>query len=162
MNTFLEIEDPINLYHAERHIPSEANMEVPPPSAPSACVHLLTPKGTIFHIRRQRNNCNAILLLMTTYRQDIITYFCYTCVWDLLFTHFSGQCFKNMRKRTCQPFKVFMLKINYFTTISFKSNTSTWVSWPSGFSHFSKWPTGWLSGNTTAGLLVLLLTQALH
>ena len=30
--------------------------------------------------------------------------------------------FQNMHKHTCQPFKVFMLKIN-FTTILFKSNT---------------------------------------
>ena len=28
---FFKIENPINLYHAERHILSEPNMEVPPP-----------------------------------------------------------------------------------------------------------------------------------
>ena len=57
-------------------------------------------------------------LLITTYRQDIRTNF--SCVHDrsTLFRAVS----QNMHKRTCHPFKVFILKIN-FTTISFKSNT---------------------------------------
>ena len=36
LNTF-EIEDPINLYHAERHIPSEPNIKVSSLSACSIC-----------------------------------------------------------------------------------------------------------------------------
>ena len=53
-------------------------------------------------------------LLVTTSRQDIRTNF--SCVHCLL------TFFQNMHKRTCHPFKVFILKIN-FTTISFKRNT---------------------------------------
>ena len=48
-----------NLYYAERHIPSELNMEVPPPpkkKKPCAGVYQSTPKGTIFHIWRRRND----------------------------------------------------------------------------------------------------------
>ena len=39
LNTFFKIEDPINLYHAERDIPSEPNVEVPPRSHPSERVY---------------------------------------------------------------------------------------------------------------------------
>ena len=49
MEYFFRIEDPINVYHAERHIPSEPNMEVPSPER-------VCPSGPIFHIWRRRNN----------------------------------------------------------------------------------------------------------
>ena len=72
----------------------------------------LTPKGTIFHIWRQE----TMHLLMTTYRQDIITNF--SCVCDgSTVTHFSRQFIKictNIHCTCpCQRFKVFMLNINF-------------------------------------------------
>ena len=48
--------------------------------------------------------------------------------------------FQNMHKHTCQPFKVFMLKIN-FTTILFKSNTKFSRAPNANFRKISVWKT---------------------
>ena len=73
----------------------------------------LTPKGTISHIWRQE----TMHLLMTTYRQDIMTNFSCVCdgstvypffraVYQLICTNIHCTC-------PCQQFKVFMLNISF-------------------------------------------------
>ena len=67
LNTFFKIEGPINLYHAERHILSEPNMEVSPPEHVSICEHLREP----FFIYGGKETMH----LLTTYCQDTMANF---------------------------------------------------------------------------------------
>ena len=97
---FFKIQDPINLYHAEWHIPSEQNMEVPPP-APA-------PAWGCVSIRKLPKEPLSIYGGEETYRQDI------TCV-------IHGRSFPKYTQAHLST-EVFMLK-NNFTTLSFKSNT---------------------------------------
>ena len=116
---FFKIEEPINLYHAERHILSEPNMEVcpPPPRPPSECIcPSLDSQGNHFSYMEAKKQWQHII--------ETLWLILVVCTIDLLFTHFFRVVYQNMHKRTCpcQKFKVFTLKIN-FTTILFKSNT---------------------------------------
>ena len=74
---FFKIEEPINLYHAERHILSEPNMEVcpPPPPPPPLRVHL-----SIVRLAREPFFIYGGKETMTTYHRDIMTNF--SCVHD--------------------------------------------------------------------------------
>ena len=104
---FFKIQDPINLYHTEWHIPSEQNMEVPPPAPAPAwgCVSIRKlPKEPLSIYGGEE----TMHLLMMTYRQDI------ACV-------IHGRSFPKYTQAHLST-EVFMLK-NNFTTLSFKSNT---------------------------------------
>ena len=59
-------------------------------------------------------------LLMTTYCQDIMANFCGMHDRSTVYPFFRT-IFQKVHKRTCQPFQLLVLKIN-FTTILFKSN----------------------------------------
>ena len=63
LNTSFKIEGPINLYHAERHIPSEPNMEVPP--LERVCLS----------VNSQGNHFPYMELMCPSVGQDIMTNF---------------------------------------------------------------------------------------
>ena len=86
-------------------------MEVPPRPPARASIYKLPRE--IFSIY---GGDETMYLLMTTYRQDTMTNF--RCVRDksTVFTVFYP--FSPIHKRTCQPFKVFMLKIKNDTKFS--------------------------------------------
>ena len=125
------------------------------PPTPSACPSVNS-QGNRFPYTEVKKQCNFIVNDNVSSRHHNLFQL---RAWPTVYLFFRAV-FWNMHKHTCQPFKVFMPKIN-FTTTSFKSNSSTWASWPLVFSHFSTWPTGWPSGNWRAHC-VLLLAQAHH
>ena len=76
---FFKIADPINLYHAERHILSKPNMEIsqppptpqpPPPPGPKCMCPSVNSQGNHYPYMDAKKQ-----LLMTTYRHHISTNF---------------------------------------------------------------------------------------
>ena len=114
---FFKIKDPINLYHAERHILIETNVEVPPPPLPPPaqcrCPSVNSQGNHFPCLWRQE----TVHLLMMTYHQDIMTNFICVCDRYTVIYPFFRAVYQNMHKHTCpcERFKVFMLKINFTT-----------------------------------------------
>ena len=84
LDIYFKIEDPINLYHAERHISSEPNIEFPRPPLPRARVSICTLPREPFFIHEDEETMH---LLVTTYSQDIMTNS--GCVFFSVFLAFS-------------------------------------------------------------------------
>ena len=83
LDTYFKIEDPINLYHAERHISSEPNIEFPRPPFPERVCPSALPREPFFIHEDEE----TMRLLVTTYSQDIMTNS--GCVFFSVFLAFS-------------------------------------------------------------------------
>ena len=105
LNTFFKIEGPINLYHAEQHNTKRAKHGSFPPWAHVSICKLPREPFSIY------GGKETMHLLMTTYRQDIMTNFGCVCNRSTVtyLPMFQGSFTKHTQ--ACLSTNIFMLKI---------------------------------------------------